>query len=267
MSAPPPGGAIAWNVWMSDLSPQMEERARFADFGGRRPTAFVDAGRHTARVQFLRRAIIIVCVSAVALIGFMLFFDPLHRLQLGFSVGHVGLEGTRITMDSPRLSGYRSDGQPYEIKAKRVVQDTRKPKIFELRDVEAKLGGADGSTTQIQSAKGRYNSENDMLDLGGGVRVLNAGRYDMKLESAVVDMRANRVRSDKPVVVLLPGGRVDAVGAALSESDHTISFIGPVKSTFADSSPEAPSPEAASSEASTPEAPAAQPSPQMEPKP
>ena len=135
---------------MSDTSPQIEERSSFADFGGRRPTAFVDAGRHTARVQFLRRAIIAVCVGAVGLIGFILAFDPLHRLQIGgFSVASVGLEGTRIKMDRPRLSGYRADGLPYEIKANTVVQDTRRPKVFELDSVDAKLGVKDGSTLSL----------------------------------------------------------------------------------------------------------------------
>ncbi len=226
---------------MSDTSPQYEERSSFADFGGRRPAAFVDAGRHTARVQFLRRAIIAVCVGAVGLIGFIVVFDPLHRLQIGgLSVGSVGLEGTRIKMDRPRLSGYRIDGQPYEIKANTVIQDTRQPKVFELDSVDAKLGSKDGSTTVIQAAKGRYDAESDKLELSGAIRVRNEGQYDMKLTQASADMRSSNLESRQPVTVDLSNGRIEAAGATYEDATRKIEFIGPVHSTFRDNTPDAP---------------------------
>lgn len=226
---------------MSDTSPQYEERSPFADFGGRRPAAFVDAGRHTQRVQFLRRAIIAVCVGAVGLIGFIVVFDPLHRLQIGgFSVASVGLEGTRIKMDRPRLSGYRADGQPYEVRADTVVQDTRHPKVFELVNVDAKLGGKDGSTTLIQAAKGQYNADTDKLELFEAVWVRNKGQYDMKLTHAAVDMRASTIRSAKPVTVDLPNGRIEASGANFMDATRQFEFLGPVRSEFRDDTPDAP---------------------------
>ncbi|MFO1166688.1 MAG: LPS export ABC transporter periplasmic protein LptC [Rhodoblastus sp.] len=226
---------------MSDLSPQYEERSPFADFGGRRPAAFVDAGRHTQRVQFLRRAIIAVCVGAVGLIGFIVLFDPLHRLQIGgFSVASVGLEGTRIRMDKPRLSGYRADGQPYEVKANTVVQDTRRPKVFDLDSVDAKLGVKDGSTTAIQAAKGLYDAESDKLELSGSVRVKSEGQYDMKLRQASVDMRASSIVSREPVTVDLPNGRIEAAGATYEDATRKLEFIGPVHSQFRDNTPDAP---------------------------
>ena len=226
---------------MSDLSPQYEERSPFADFGGRRPAAFVDAGRHTQRVQFLRRAIIAVCVGAVGLIGFIVVFDPLRRLQIGgFSVASVGLEGTRIRMDKPRLSGYRADGQPYEVKANTVVQDTRRPKVFDLDSVDAKLGVKDGSTTAIQAAKGLYDAESDKLELSGAVRVKSEGQYDMKLRQASVDMRASSIVSREPVTVDLPNGRIEAAGATYEDATRKLEFIGPVHSEFRDNTPDAP---------------------------
>jgi len=217
---------------MSEMSPQYEERAPFADYGGRRPAAFVDSRRHTARVQFLRRAIVICCVSAVSLIGFIVFFDPMRRLEIGFSVARVGLDGTRITMERPRLSGFRPDGQPYEIKAKTVVQDTTRPKLFDLEQVDARLGLKDGSTTRLEALKGQYNSDNDHLDLSGIVRIRSEGRYDMNLRNAAIDMKSNRIESTGPVVVTIPGGRVEAEGLNFYESDQRVAFEGGVHSVF-----------------------------------
>jgi lipopolysaccharide export system protein LptC len=217
---------------MSDTSRQYGERASFADFGGRRPAAFVDAGRHTARVQFLRRAIVVSCISAFALLGFVLLFDPLRRLELGFSVGRVGLEGSRITMERPRLSGYRENGQPYEIKARTVVQDTARPKIFDLAQIDVKLGGKDGSTTRIEALKGSYNADTDRLELSGIVRVRNEGHYDMTLKSALVNLRESTVESTDPVTVRIPAGRVDADGVSFADQDQRLTFAGAVHSVF-----------------------------------
>lgn len=217
---------------MTDATPPYEERAPFADFAKRRPKAFVDSARHSQRVRFLRRAIVITCVSVVALIGFVLAFDPLNRLQLGFSIGRVGLSGTRITMERPRLSGWRNDGQPYEIRAKAVVQDTTRPKVFELQEVDARLGAADGSTTRIEAARGVYDAGPDSLDLAGPIRVVNEGRYDMSLKTASVDLRAGRVTTAEPVVTRLPGAEIEGARATFAEGERAVFFEGGVSSTF-----------------------------------
>ena len=216
---------------MTDVTPPYDERAPFANYA-QRPTAFVDSRRHSQRVRFLRRAIVITCISVVALIGFVLAFDPLNRLQLGFSIARVGLSGTRITMERPRLSGWRNDGQPYEIRAKAVVQDTTRPKVFELQEVDARLGSADGSTTRIEAARGVYDAGPDSLDLTGPIRVLSDRRYDMSLERAAVDLRAGKVVSNTPVVVRLPGAEIEGAGAPFVETERTVTFEGGVRSIF-----------------------------------
>lgn len=208
------------------------DHAAFAAFAARRPRAFVDSVRHSQRVRFLRRAIIVVCVSVVALIGFVLTFYPLGRLQLGFSIGRVGVQGSKITMERPRLQGWRNDGQPYEIRAQEVAQDTNQPKVFELKEVDARLGAADGTTTHIEAARGVYDSGPDTLALEGPIRIHSARRYDMVLVRAKVDLREGRVTTEEPVVVKLPTADIVADGAIFVETERTVSFDN-VRSTFA----------------------------------
>ena len=119
------------------------------------------------RVKFLRRAIVIVCTSAIGLIGFVITFDPLHRLKGGLSIGSVGISGTKVTMNDPKLSGIRRDGHAYEVKATTATQDTTAPTLLDLTGVDLRLGQADGSTTRITSQTGRYNTDAEQLDLGG----------------------------------------------------------------------------------------------------
>ena len=231
-------------VTMVDATPQNDGRARFADFGIARPHAFVDAGRHTDRVRFFRRAIIVCCISTVGLILFVYLFDPLHRLGGGLSVGRVGLDGNRITMDSPRISGSRTDGLPYEVKAGSAVQDTTKPSIFELTDVDVRLGLSDGSTTTMVASTGTYSSDLDRLSVSGRVRIRNEGRYDMLLKSAVMDLKAGEMQSDKPVAVDLPDGRIEADAVQSFENGQKLVFNGNVRTVLNPRGDDEPAPDA-----------------------
>lgn len=204
----------------------------FAGFGRAKPRAFAVAGRHSQRVRFLRRAIVVVCASSVGLIGFVSLFDPLHRLKGGLSVGSVGISGTRVIMHDPKLSGTRRDGYAYEVKAATATQDTTVPNKLDLTGVDLRLGQADGSTTRITSRTGRYDTDAETLDLAGTVRFHNEGHYDMAFETAVMNMRAGEIRTDRPVVVKIPGSRVEADTVVFSEQTRVVAFDGNVRSVF-----------------------------------
>ena len=209
-----------------------QTRDVFANFGLRRPPAFAEAGRHSQRVRFLRRAIVVVCTSAVGLLIFVSMFDPLGKLKGGLSIGSVGIDGTKVTMHDPKLSGVRRDGFAYEVKAATATQDTAAPKLLDLTKLDLKLGQADGSTTRITAPAGRYNTEAERLNLSGAVRFFNAGHYDMAMEQAVMDLRDGELSSDRRSVVTIPGGRIEADSLLFSEQARVVSFDGNVHSVF-----------------------------------
>ena len=207
-------------------------RAAFAGFGGRRPPAFAAAGRHSQRVRFLRRAIIVVCVSAIGLLGFVWMFDPLNRKKLGLTIGSVGISGTKVTMRDPKLSGVRRDGFAYEIKAATAVQDTTSPNLIDLSGVDLRLGQSDGTTTHITAQTGHYDTDADRLDLAGTVRFRNEGHYDMALGRALMNLKAGEISTSQSAVVTVPGGRIAADSLAFSENSHVVLFDGHVRSVF-----------------------------------
>jgi lipopolysaccharide export system protein LptC len=216
---------------MTDATP-VEERAAFAGFGFRRPRAFVQADRHSQRVRFFRRAIVVVCLSAFGLLGFISLCDPLSRLKAGLTVASVGLSGTKVTIHDPKLSGTRSDGHPYEVKASTATQDTRTPTVLELTGVDLRLGQGDGSMTRITAHSGRYDTDQDRLDLVGSVRFRNEGSYDMALDSALMDMRGGQLSTDRPAVVTVPSGKVEADSLVFSDRTQMVTFTGHVRSSF-----------------------------------
>ena len=222
---------------MADLTSSGRVRADGARLGmdytpPERTEAFRAAGRHSARVRFLKRAILIGAVLGVSMIGMVAFFNPFSHLPGSVSIAGVGVEGTKITMDSPRIAGVQQGGGPYEIKAKAGIQDIMTPSVIELVGVDAKVGMADRSTTRILSKNGVYDSKADTMSLKGDVRISNTTGYVFNLQSALMDFKGGLFTSHERLRVDLKGGEVSADDMAISNDGHVIAFRGHIASSF-----------------------------------
>jgi len=194
--------------------------------------AFRRAGRHSARVRFLRWTIVVGAGFGSALLALFAFFDPLGHLPKNISIGSVGVNGTRVTIDSPKLSGFRRDGRPYEVRAKAGIQDILKPNIIELVGVDARFGLADESQLRVTAANGAYDSTTDQAQLHGDVRFRNAVGYDFQLRSALLDLKGGAMKSAEPVIVLLNKSTITANTIDITDDGHKMTFVGDVKSLF-----------------------------------
>lgn len=191
---------------------------------------FKAADRHSARVRVLRRAAIAGSLIAIALISAAVLLNPLRRLPADISIGRVGVEGTKITVDSPKISGVQKDGHPYEINARSGIQDITEPNIIELHGIDSKIGTADASTTWVSAARGIYDSLHDKMTLEGDIRIKNSTGYDIRLNTARIDFKTGGLVSEEPVKVLLDGGTIAAKQLDVSDNGHKVSFGGEVTS-------------------------------------
>ena len=201
---------------------------------------FSEARRHSMRVKLLRGTAAAASILAIVLITGIAVFDPLHQLPVDFSVKRVGLDGTKVTVDFPKITGVQNNGRPFEIKARSGIQDVMAPNITELMDIESSLGSAESSTSWVSAAHGVYDSATDKLILEGDVRIKSSTGYDILLRTARVDFKSGGLLSDEPVKVVLEGGTVDANELNVSDNGHKVSFGGDVISTI-DNAEEEPS--------------------------
>ena len=183
-------------------------------------------------MRFLKRAIILGSLIGVSIIAIVVAFDPFRHLPRAVSLAGVGVSGTRITMDSPKISGLQQGGGPYEIKAKAGIQDILKPSVIELVGVDAKVGMADLTTTHILSSNGLYDSKLDTMALTGDVRIANSSGYTFNMKSALMDFKAGIFSSHERLRVDLKGGEVSADDMQISNNGHVIAFRGHIASTF-----------------------------------
>ncbi|MFZ9501058.1 MAG: lipopolysaccharide-assembly, LptC-related protein [Beijerinckiaceae bacterium] len=226
-----------------ELDPPRLAAAAPAPQAGRAPQpdrarAFRDAGRHTRLVRALRFGIV---AGGIALVAAAAAFPLLGRLggaSVDLSLARATLDGTRVTMESPRLNGFRKDGRPYEVRARAGVQDVRTPKIIELSGVEATLQTADRTSVRVVAPEGVFDSGADLMRLSGGaggagvVRLTSASGFDVELRNAEMDFKTGALRSGEPVKVRMTNGVVDADSLDVAGNGAAVSFIGNVRSVI-----------------------------------
>lgn len=160
-------------------------------------------------------------------------FQFLRFLPMDLRFAHVGLKGSRITIDSPKLVGYRKDGRPYELQARAGAQDMATPDLFELEGLEVRLDGGADNVVRLNAKFGIYDSKNDLADLSGGVRIFDEKSYDLGLISAQLNLKASRLTSDRHATLKLKGGEeVEGDSIELDQSEQRVTFIGAVHSVM-----------------------------------
>lgn len=197
-----------------------------------RAHAYTQARRHSTFVRLLKRAIPIISIlSIVLMIGFA-YFDPFRNIS-GLTLGPISLSGSQITMQSPKLTGFRKDGQPYEVIASAATQDARQPTMVELKDLRGKLATDDkGGIAHLHADSGYFDTQKENLNLRENVSVKTNNGQQIHLQSAAIDFKAGTVVSQEPVTVQLQSGTIKAQGLQVSDNGKVLVFTGRVQSVF-----------------------------------
>ncbi|MGD9658790.1 MAG: LPS export ABC transporter periplasmic protein LptC [Methylocystis sp.] len=217
---------------MTDVLPTPSARDRLGALVLPRQSAFPEALRHTSRVTLLRRWILWGAGGVVGIVGLGLLISSLRFLPADLSLARVALKGSRIVIESPKLVGYRKDGRPYEVRAVVGVQDLAKPDLFELEQLEVRVENTKDNSIVMSAEKGVYNRNADRADMTGGVNIRDDKNFDMQLESAVMDLKASMMTSNKPVLLKIDGGEVTAHSVEFSQKERRASFAGGVHSVL-----------------------------------
>jgi lipopolysaccharide export system protein LptC len=201
-----------------------------------RSNAFAQAARHSRRVRYLRLAIIIGSSVAVVALIMRAFYDPFSALPDNFSVAQSTLNGTRVTMEMPKLSGFRSDGRPYDVRARSGVQDIRTPSIIELNDLDARFDTRGGASLRVAAPRGVYDGSKDFMRLYNGVRIASESGYDIRMQDADVDFKQGHITTANPVSVVMSSGTINADSLEARDNGDRILFNGNVRTLFRSSS-------------------------------
>ena len=205
---------------------------RDADQIARRKAAYRAALRHSRFVRLLKWAIPLGAGFATIFVMVIMIFDPFRKLPQGLNVAGVGLSGSRIVMEAPRLQGYRADSRPYEVTAKAASQDIKTPHLIDLTDIDARVAlGPDGQA-RLQSPEGALDSQKELLELRQAVRVTTDHGYDVRLKSARIEFKTGYVRSDESVSMRMNDGTVESDTLEIVDGGQKVVFGGRVRSVL-----------------------------------
>jgi lipopolysaccharide export system protein LptC len=220
---------------------------------------FAIAARHSRLVRVLRIAVPAVVGLAMAGVVAISIFNPFRALmkQLPIDIDNLVVSGSKITMESPHLSGFSPDQRPYELWAKTATQDLQDPDHVELNTLRAKILQEDRSTVTLDARTGMFNTKAQLLDLRKDILLQSSTGYEARLSQALLDIGKGTVTSEEPVDVKLLNGTLTADRLRITEKGELVRFEGHVKMNLIMDDPDPASVEPASEP--EPEAPPVQP--------
>jgi lipopolysaccharide export system protein LptC len=231
-----------------------------ASVSAERSRAFSKARRHSRWVRFAKIAIPLGSVIGMAGVVLVAYLDPFRKIE-NLTFGSIGVSGTNVTMESPKLTGFKNDNRPYEVTASAATQDVRKPNLVQLKDMRARIVTDDkGSIARLVAATGVLDTQKNFMRLRKDIVVTTDAGQEVKLNSAAVNFKAGTVVSSEPVTVSFGGGVIEAEGLKVTDNGKVMSFNGRVRTVIqpsSDSTPSAPGSASTGSPASS-TAPAAQ---------
>lgn len=183
------------------------------------------AGRHSRFVRVLRAALPVAVVLAIGAYVLLSYYNPMAVLASLPSVsGKLGVQGSKITMESPKIAGIGRNQRGYQLTAETAVQDITKPDQLELKNLRAEIEMADADILVVTAKTGTYHTKIDKVILREHVVFTTAQGLNAKMREAVIDMKKGTLQSEQFVDFKLPSGRVQANGVEIEDSGEVVRF-------------------------------------------
>lgn len=183
------------------------------------------ARRHSLIVRVTRVGLPLVVVVALSALVGITYFEPMKMLEKIPAVsGKLAVQGSKITMEAPKIAGFTRDSRSYEMTAETAIQDITKPDLVELKNLRATVELPGPNLVQISSGSGLYNTKSEQLMMRDQVSFATAHGYRGKLREASVDVKKGNIVSEQPVDLILPDGLLKANRMEIFESGDLVRF-------------------------------------------
>src|SRR5262249_46881360 len=113
---------------------------------------------------------------------------------------------------------------PYDLTARAAAQDLTNPGVLELKDVHAHVQMQDKATVELKAATGLYDTKADTMQLNTDITLTSSSGYSARLDAASVDIKTNKIVSDRPAEVTPPNGTVNANHLEVTDNGDLIRF-------------------------------------------
>jgi lipopolysaccharide export system protein LptC len=137
-----------------------------------------------------------------------------------------------ISGTESKISGIDKENQPYEIAAKKGVQDKSSAHLVHLETVTGVFHRPDNKQVNLVSNTALYDAKTKGMTLIGDVVFEEPGHYKARMQKANVNLDDKSLVSDSPVHVDMATGTVEADSLEIMDNGKRSLFKGRVKAVF-----------------------------------
>lgn len=201
--------------------------------GRERAAAMRAAVRHTYFVRILR---ILLPSAALFLVGAVIVsmvLDPRVQLAVQLDAESVGVSGSRIVMQRPRVTGYgdaadAAKNRGYEVTAARAEQDMSKPNEADLFEIEGRMGLREDGWAEIVAHSGHMNNTTQMLELFNQIEIKTDLGERARFTQGTIDFVKGEIVSTEPVAIKFKQADLVANNMQLFAKGEQVIFTGRV---------------------------------------
>jgi lipopolysaccharide export system protein LptC len=154
---------------------------------------------------------------------------PQLKVDTGFRLGLSDLsleDAENLTMLNARFDGSDDQNQPYRLTADLATQRPGDENLIDLERPAGDMTLTSGTWLALTARSGRYNRNREILDLTGDVNLFHDGGFELRSESARVDLEAGTARGDQPVEGQGSAGLISGEGFRVLDRGERIIFTG-----------------------------------------
>jgi lipopolysaccharide export system protein LptC len=170
-------------------------------------------------------------IALPAAIGVLTAYLALAPLQKGPEISFlldknkVELTKERMRVQTARYRGQDDQGRPFTLDAASAVQVTSRDPVVDLRGMEARIALENGPA-QLQADKGRYNMEQEKVDVIGPILFSAADGYKLETRDVAVDLNKRTLVSEGRVDGRIPLGTFSADRMTADLADRRVVLTG-----------------------------------------
>ena len=170
-----------------------------------------------------------VFLLSLTIVFFLLYKNKNDRIDIQYkSTEDKKPEAAKII--NPQLLGLDKNEKPYTLDATSGVQATESH--VTLKDVKGKFKSKDNTDMNISARDGELFLEENGIELGGGVEVIDEKGNKLTTEKMQLFYETNAAKGEDHVVLEGDLGTINAEGFDIPEGAEEIKFTGRVKANI-----------------------------------
>ena len=193
------------------------------------PQRHISRWRTIAYSRFVSLMKVLLPALALVLVAMITVWPYLqeegNRFRIGFSALKAR-EASQPRMTNPRFVGLDERDRPFAIIADLARKAEGSDSVVELEMPKADLTLDDGTWLVLTSESGVFRRDERNLSLSGAATLFHDSGYEIRANSAVIDLAKGEASSNEPVTGSGPFGDLQAEGFVLHDKGKVINFNG-----------------------------------------